>query len=125
MPVRPLGIAAISSFPPAASSTAEAISISESLAPEQKLFCPENSRQPLRPLTTVRVSSGLRVLPQNQLLLAVSLNQVCHCDGWANRRMVASIRWWKPNTWAMELSTLANSRTTSKVSDQVASSPPN
>jgi hypothetical protein len=39
MPVRPLGMAAISSLPPARSSTAEAMSISESLAPEQKLSC--------------------------------------------------------------------------------------
>src|ERR1700712_2362764 len=39
--------------------------------------------------------------------------------------MVASIRGGNPKTWAIELSTRANSRTTSKVSDQRASSPPN
>ncbi|MNQ86056.1 hypothetical protein D3C85_1012400 [compost metagenome] len=124
MPVRPLGMAAISSLPPALSSTAEAINISESLAPEQKLFLPENSYQPSNFFTTVRVSSGLRALPQNQFLRAVCSNQGCHCSGRANRRTVASIRCWKPNTWAMELSTRANSRTTSKVSLQLAPMPP-
>jgi hypothetical protein len=65
MPLRPLGMAAISSLPPALSSRGGDQHF-ESLAPEQKLFLPENSRQPSRSLTTVRVSSGLRALPQNQ-----------------------------------------------------------
>ncbi|MOA54168.1 hypothetical protein D3C78_1777400 [compost metagenome] len=92
MPLRPLGMAAINSLPPALSSTAEAISICESLAPEQKLFLPENSRKLPRSLTTVRASSGLRALPQNQFLRAVSSNQGCHWAGVANRRTVASIK---------------------------------
>ncbi len=124
MPVRPLGMAAISSLPPLPSSTAEAISISESLAPEQKLFLPENSHQPSKRLTRVRVSRGLRALPQNQCLRAVCSNQGCHCSGRENSRTVASIRCWKPNTWAMELSTRANSRVTARVSLQLAPRPP-
>ncbi|MNC72039.1 hypothetical protein D3C75_1230420 [compost metagenome] len=78
IPVRPLGMAAISSLPPALSSTAEAISISESLAPEQKLFLPENSYQPSKRVSTVRLSRGLSALPQNQFLRAVCSNQGCH-----------------------------------------------
>lgn len=123
MPLRPVGTAAISSLPEPSSSP-EAISISESSAPEQKLFLPENSRQPSNLRTTVRASSGFRALPQNQFLRAVCSYQRCHCSGRENRRTVASIRCWKPKTWAMELSTLANSRTTSRVSLQLAPWPP-
>ena len=43
-------------------------------------------------LATVRVSSGLRALPQNQFLRAVCSNQGCHWSGRENRRTVASIR---------------------------------
>ncbi len=84
--MRPLGMAAISSLPPARSSTAEAMSISESLAPEQKLFLPENSHQPSKCLTTVRVSSGFRALPQNHCLRAVCSNHGCHWSRRENRR---------------------------------------
>lgn len=95
IPLRAVGMAAISSGPPSPSS-AEAMSISESRAPEQKLFFPENSRQPSKRRATVRLSSGFSALPQNQRLRAVSSNHGCHCSGRENRRTVASIRCWKP-----------------------------
>lgn len=80
------------SLPSALSSTAEASSMSESSAPEQKLLRPENSRPPATRVATVRLSSGLRALPQNQPCVAVSRSQGCHCSGLPNRRTEASCR---------------------------------
>ena len=43
-------------------------------------------------LASVRLSRGLRALPQNQLWRAVSVSQGSHWAGWPNRRTVASCR---------------------------------
>ena len=64
-----------------------------------------------------------RIAPEP--LAAGSLsNQARHCTGDPNRRTVASIRWWKPNTCPSELSARPSVRTTSNVCRQVAPRPP-
>ena len=121
MPLRCVGTAAIRNARVCAS-CADAISIRIE-RPEQKLFWPLNCHAP-RERLTVRASSGFSALPQNHCWRAVRSNHDSHCAGAPNSRTVASIKWWKPNTCASELSAAASTRTTSSVVRQLAPRPP-